>query len=136
MIERPNSSNSGMFDALCVGWCTATNVTLQDWKSNEDTTNIIPDLYNLNKELRQLNHLFANYKTVIDRLLSSDSEIFDETKVVKEKLSIKARNRFRRLQVQLQSLMLDAITDYLEEKKSLEDTVGCIPFVLSVDGPC
>lgn len=91
--------------------------------------------------MRQLKHLFSNYKTLIDRLLSSDASGFDvnssgyfnlnderdrefspsaspDTRL----LSAKAVNRFKRLQVQLQSLMLDAIQDCLDEKNSLQDT--------------
>lgn len=90
-------------------------------------------LYKLNKELRQLHHLFSNYKTLIDRLLSSDAAVFDDEREVGaapvpegEKkppvLSTRAVNRFKRLQVQMQSLMLDAIKDCLDEKTSLQDT--------------
>jgi len=39
-----------------------------------------------------------------------------------ERLSKKARHRFERLRDQLQSLMLDTIQDYLDEKESLQGT--------------
>ncbi|CAK7222676.1 hypothetical protein SBRCBS47491_004940 [Sporothrix bragantina] len=115
-----------------------------NWKNHEDTTDVIPRLYKLNKELRQLHHLFANYKILINQLLNSsnssgypymENEWDDDRDSNKNKsndgnngnrrhrlLSVKAANRFRRLQVQLQSLMLDAIQDCLDEKTSLQDT--------------
>ncbi|OAA59828.1 ADP-ribosylation factor [Niveomyces insectorum RCEF 264] len=92
-----------------------------DWKNKEPTADIIPTLYKLNKDLRQLRHLFTNYKTLIARLLSSESDSVDDI-LAKDQLSSRARNRFKRLQVQLQSLMLDAISDYLDEKESLQGT--------------
>ena len=149
-----------------------SNHRLQEWNNLQDTTNVIRRLYELNKELRQLHHLFANYKILISQLLDSDSyEVYrdyeDESEDVQngrhnddnisssnnnnsssssntnvnnemnnnmdssEKssgsrrhrlLSVKAANRFRRLQAQLQTLMLDAIQDCLDEKTSLQNT--------------
>lgn len=89
--------------------------------------------------MRQLQHLFSNYKTLIDRLLSSNADGFDITgssfyfndeqnansvnaSQDSRLLSTKAVNRFKRLQIQLQSLMLDAIKDCLDEKDSLQGT--------------
>ncbi|KAL1903438.1 hypothetical protein Sste5346_000064 [Sporothrix stenoceras] len=109
------------------------------WKNREDTSNVVPRLYKLNKEMRQLQHLFSNYKTLIDRLLSSNANGFDVTgssfyfnderdinslnaNSDSRLLSTKAVNRFKRLQIQLQSLMLDAIKDCLDEKESLQST--------------
>ncbi|CAK7203328.1 hypothetical protein SEUCBS139899_006059 [Sporothrix eucalyptigena] len=108
-----------------------------DWKSKEDTTDVIPMLYELNKELRQLYHLFSNYKILIDQLLNTNSvyptmeEEWDgessnanigNDNPRKTLLSVKAANRFRRLQIQLQSLMLDAIQDCRDETASLQGT--------------
>ncbi|CAK7209678.1 hypothetical protein SCUCBS95973_000521 [Sporothrix curviconia] len=128
-----------------------------EWKNKEDTTDVIPTLYKLNKELRQLHHLFANYKILINQLLNSNSnsnypsmeDEWDDNRDSSNRknnndngggggsnsngnsnrnshghrlLSVKAANRFRRLQVQLQSLMLDAIQDCLDEKTSLQGT--------------
>jgi Mg2+ and Co2+ transporter CorA len=92
--------------------------------------------------MRQLQHLFSNYNTLIDRLLSSNgnglenssgSSYFNDEREFNANmannantdtrlLSTKAVNRFKRLQVQLQSLMLDAIKDCLDEKESLQGT--------------
>ena len=85
-------------------------------------SDIIPTLYKLNKELRQLQHLFTNYKDVIGRLVDSEAKISSSEVSMAERLSPKASTRFKRLQAQMQSLMLDTITDYLDEKTSLQDT--------------
>ncbi|KIH91316.1 ADP-ribosylation factor [Sporothrix brasiliensis 5110] len=126
-----NSSKAALDDISSIVLRTA------DWKKRDDTTNVIPSLYKLNKEMRQLQHLFSNYNTLIDRLLSrngTESEARNNGEPVTSPgpgnegdapprfLSPKAVNRFRRLQVQLQSLMLDAIQDCLDEKASLQDT--------------
>ncbi|KJR85274.1 uncharacterized protein SPSK_08677 [Sporothrix schenckii 1099-18] len=126
-----NSSKAALDDISSIVLRTA------DWKNRDDTTNVIPSLYKLNKEMRQLQHLFSNYNTLIDRLLSrngNESEARNNGEPVTSPgpgnkgdapprlLSPKAVNRFRRLQVQLQSLMLDAIQDCLDEKASLQDT--------------
>lgn len=115
----------------------------QDKRNQENTANIIPTLYKLNKELLQLHHLFSNYKTLIDVLLTSvghgnsrmladmdgdgdasgDKNRNRNSHVPRARLlSVKAAHRFRRLQLQLQSLMLNAIQDCLDEKTSLQDT--------------
>ncbi len=62
---------------------------------------------------------------MIQRLLA-DKYVSGEnmTGVNGDMLSKKARDRFERLRDQLQSLMLDTIQDYLDEKDSLMNTVG------------
>ena len=82
----------------------------------------------LNKELRQLQHLFASYEKMIGRVLAEKSIPFDSTSAAPtdgavEQLSKKARDRFERLRDQLESLMLATIQDYLDEKDSLQNTV-------------
>jgi Mg2+ and Co2+ transporter CorA len=82
----------------------------------------------LNKELRQLQHLFASYEKMIGRVLAEKSIPIDPASTAPldgavEQLSKKARDRFERLRDQLESLMLATIQDYLDEKDSLQNTV-------------
>jgi murein endopeptidase len=91
---------------------------------------IIARLHRLSKELRQLQHLFESYKTLIKRIAAprgaephaqgSSSVLHLSADVV---LSPSARNRFERLADRLQLLMLNTIKEYLEEKSALSDTV-------------
>ncbi|EFX06008.1 ADP-ribosylation factor [Grosmannia clavigera kw1407] len=98
-----------------------------EWRNKDNTTDIIPKLYKLNKELRELRHLFTNYNTLISKIINKDLDEAAEAAApghpVDTLLSYSALNRFKRLQVQLQSLMLDTIKDYLDEKESLQDTI-------------
>ena len=105
-----------------------TDRRAQKWQDKEETPDIVRCFYTLNKELRQLKHLFASYQTMIERVLAekappSDPAYANASEGAVEKLSKKARDRFQRLREQLESLMLESIRDYLDETESLKNTV-------------
>ena len=90
----------------------------------------------MNKELRQLSHLFESYEVLIkkivnlgiessENLAASNLSIPSALSSAREvKLSQTAFDRFERLQDRLQILMLNTIKEYLDEKSSLSNTVG------------
>ena len=91
---------------------------------------IIPRLHNLSRELRQLQHLFEGYKSLIQRIVPRIAEPYQSgsSNAIHQlsagvKLSASARHRFERLGDRLQLLMLNTIRGYLEEKTALSDTV-------------
>lgn len=84
---------------------------------------IIPELHDLGKELRLLQHLFESYKILIQTILAPP-DVDDSERV---RPDLQARDRFRRLGDRLQLLMLNTIKEYLDEKKELSSTVSNPP---------
>ncbi|OTB01525.1 hypothetical protein M426DRAFT_323410 [Hypoxylon sp. CI-4A] len=88
------------------------------------SSEIIPTLHYLSKDLREFKHLFENYKNLISKIMAvgrhdshshrqSDDGIF---------LTSSALSRFDRLGDRLQYLMLNTIEGYLEEIAALSTT--------------
>ncbi|KXJ88241.1 hypothetical protein Micbo1qcDRAFT_236009 [Microdochium bolleyi] len=113
-------------------------------KMRTQTAGIIPRLHSLGKDLRELKHLFENYKAMIQKILqttqpdnstlrmtrSTTSGLHDlgddsgprdgeEAVLVMAK---SARERFERLGERLQWLMLNTIKGYQDETVALSDT--------------
>ncbi|RYO76522.1 hypothetical protein DL763_010404 [Monosporascus cannonballus] len=114
--------------------------------SDHKTSEIIPRLHDLSKELRELRHLFENYRNLIKKIMvttkpegatgeypwnptgslsnlsnpiaAMDTPI-EEPRV---KLTKSALDRFDRLADRLQWLMLNTIQGHLEEIAALSDT--------------
>jgi len=103
------------------------------------TAGIIPRLHSLGKDLRELKHLFENYKAMIQKILQTTSsekqpvnplrsmsgfdlaeEDFGEDGVII--MAKSARERFERLGERLQWLMLNTIQGYQDETAALSDT--------------
>lgn len=91
------------------------------------SSEIIPTLHYLSKDLREFKHLFENYKNLISKIMSvgrrdspqsihldADHKVF---------LTNSALSRFDRLRDRLQYLMLNTIEGYLEEIAALSTTV-------------
>lgn len=89
------------------------------------SSEIIPTLHYLSKDLREFKHLFENYKNLISKIMAVgkpgeklysglDSRVF---------LTNSALSRFDRLGDRLQYLMLNTIEGYLEEIAALSTTV-------------
>ncbi|KAH8889516.1 hypothetical protein GQ53DRAFT_842826 [Thozetella sp. PMI_491] len=94
---------------------------------DSETLDIVPQLYTISKELRELKHLFESYKLLIQRVLGAPSVVFDTTEggttaLKGTRLAPTARDRFERMGDRIQLLMLNTIQEYLEEQKSLSDT--------------
>lgn len=85
-----------------------------------NTSDIIPRLHELGKDLRQLQHLFSGYKTLFLNILTPPDHDAAETRVVR--VDVQARERFKRLIDRLQLLMLNTITEHLDEKSELSNT--------------
>ncbi|KAI1459394.1 hypothetical protein F4805DRAFT_79701 [Annulohypoxylon moriforme] len=90
------------------------------------SSEIIPTLHYLSKDLREFKHLFENYKNLISKImavgrrdspqsihLDADHKVF---------LTNSALSRFDRLRDRLQYLMLNTIEGYLEEIGALSTT--------------
>ncbi|XDG10454.1 hypothetical protein ABKA04_010069 [Annulohypoxylon sp. FPYF3050] len=90
------------------------------------SSEIIPTLHYLSKDLREFKHLFENYKNLISKIMSvgrrdspqsihldADHKVF---------LTNSALSRFDRLRDRLQYLMLNTIEGYLEEIAALSTT--------------
>lgn len=98
---------------------------------DKDNSGIIKKLYDLNKELRQLRHLFESYEVLIKKIVALGIESSENMTASNHtlqlttrevKLSQSAFDRFERLMDRLQILMLNTITEYLDEKNSLSNT--------------
>ncbi|KAI3331794.1 hypothetical protein HD806DRAFT_478301 [Xylariaceae sp. AK1471] len=91
------------------------------------TTDIIPTLHYLSKDLRELKHLFENYKNLISKITAlgeADAQapngaVEDARRVM---LTDSALSRFNRLGDRLQYLMLNSIEGYLGEISALSST--------------
>ncbi|KAI1400337.1 hypothetical protein F4819DRAFT_461672 [Hypoxylon fuscum] len=93
-------------------------------KKVSKSSEIIPTLHYLSKDLREFKHLFENYKNLISKIMAVgkpgeklysglDSRVF---------LTNSALSRFDRLGDRLQYLMLNTIEGYLEEIAALSTT--------------
>ncbi|RYP59990.1 hypothetical protein DL770_010097 [Monosporascus sp. CRB-9-2] len=115
-------------------------------KMKHKTSEIIPRLHDLSKELRELRHLFENYKNLIQKIMvttkpeggtgeyawnlaRSLSNLSNPTAAMdtpveepRVKLTKSAMGRFDRLADRLQWLMLNTIQGHLEEITALSDT--------------
>ncbi len=124
------------------------------------TSEIIPRLHELSKELRELRHLFENYKNLIKKimvttkpegasgdypwnmparsssnlsLLTSAAEAHgEEPRVV---LAKSAMDRFDRLADRLEWVVLNTIQGHLEEITALSDTVSYLETPLHAPSP-
>ncbi|KAI0478738.1 hypothetical protein GGR56DRAFT_338146 [Xylariaceae sp. FL0804] len=87
------------------------------------SSDIIPTLHYLSKDLRELKHLFENYKNLIGKMMAlgktDNGHADDPHRVV---LTDSALSRFERLGDRLQFLMLNTIEGYLEEISALSST--------------
>ncbi|RYP46700.1 hypothetical protein DL768_007133 [Monosporascus sp. mg162] len=121
-------------------------LSLEDRKMKHKTSEIIPRLHDLSKELRELRHLFENYKNLIKKIMvttkpegatgeyawnvaRSLSNLSNLTPAMdtpieepRVKLTKSAMDRFDRLADRLQWLMLNTIQGHLEEITALSDT--------------
>lgn len=100
------------------------------------TVEIIPKLHNLGKDLRELKHLFENYKAMIRKILETtkpEKSHGTNSRTPTEHLdgeslpvvmAKSARERFERLGERLQWLMLNTIQGYQDETSALSDTVS------------
>ncbi|KAI0542912.1 hypothetical protein GGR58DRAFT_450011 [Xylaria digitata] len=88
---------------------------------------IIPTLHHLSKDLRELKHLFENYKNLISKITAlgkvdaqaRNGHVEDARRVM---LTDTALSRFERLGDRLQYLMLNSIEGYLGEINALSST--------------
>jgi hypothetical protein len=110
------------------------------------TSEVIPELHGLSKELRKLKHLFENYKNLIHKVMATtrlDGEANQKFPLTREGtttslqisrsdlasedrrviLTKSALERFDRLADRLQWLMLNTIQGHLDEINALSDTV-------------
>ncbi|KAI1365061.1 hypothetical protein F5Y08DRAFT_194530 [Xylaria arbuscula] len=91
------------------------------------SADIIPTLHYLSKDLRELKHLFENYKNLISKITAlgktdiqpRNSHGEDQRRVM---LTESALSRFDRLGDRLQYLMLNSIEGYLMEISALSST--------------
>lgn len=113
------------------------------------TSEIIPELHDLSKELRKLKHLFENYKNLIHKVMATtrlDADTNQKFPLTREGtqtslqisradlasedrrviLTKSALERFDRLADRLQWLMLNTIQGHLDEINALSDTVSSI----------
>ncbi|RYP61594.1 hypothetical protein DL771_010075 [Monosporascus sp. 5C6A] len=115
-------------------------------KMKHKTSEIIPRLHDLSKELRELRHLFENYKSLIKKIMvttkpegTSGEYPWNRARSISNlstpipamdvpieeprvKLTRSAMDRFDRLADRLQWLMLNTIQGHLEEITALSDT--------------
>ncbi|OTA52831.1 hypothetical protein K449DRAFT_390679 [Hypoxylon sp. EC38] len=90
------------------------------------SSEIIPTLHYLSKDLREFKHLFENYKNLISKIMAvgrpnpQANDQFDTQRRVF--LTNSALSRFDRLGDRLQYLMLNTIEGYLEEIAALSTT--------------
>ncbi len=85
----------------------------------------------LRSQLRQLQNLFESYKKIIHRIarprhITNNNESHSGPLRLsgEVKISQLARSRFERLEDRLQMLMLNAISECLEEQSALSQTVS------------
>ncbi|KAI0421015.1 hypothetical protein F5X98DRAFT_289200 [Xylaria grammica] len=96
-------------------------------KIRKKSIDIIPTLHHLSKDLRELKHLFENYKNLISKITAlgkvdaptRNSHVDDVRRVM---LTDTALSRFERLGDRLQYLMLNSIEGYLGEINALSGT--------------
>jgi hypothetical protein len=118
----------------------------QDRRYATKKSDIVRRLHNLNKDLREMRHLFEGYRNLIDKVLNAtrghpNISLHGNVNTVEPDASIDkvldgtldlhrpviltqlAANRFERLRDRLQWLLLDTITGHLEELHALLNTV-------------
>ncbi|KAI1079455.1 hypothetical protein F5B20DRAFT_165399 [Whalleya microplaca] len=96
-------------------------------KITNKSSEVIPTLHHLSKDLRELKHLFENYKNLIDKIITVGkvdlpSNGVQDGRRKKVALTDSALSRFDRLGDRLQYLMLNTIEGYLEEIAALSTT--------------
>ncbi|KAH7031598.1 uncharacterized protein B0I36DRAFT_324269 [Microdochium trichocladiopsis] len=112
-------------------------------KMKPHTAGIIPRLHSLGKDLRELKHLFENYKAMIHKILQTTTEHVATAQLGRSVSGLEqhdgsdaggggeegvivmaksARERFERLGERLQWLMLNTIQGYQDETIALSDT--------------
>ncbi|KAI1322002.1 hypothetical protein F5Y16DRAFT_416459 [Xylariaceae sp. FL0255] len=94
-------------------------------KIRNKSGDIIPTLHYLSKDLREMKHLFENYKNLISKLTApgiAEGSNGSENNNRKVLLTGSALSRFERLGDRLQFLMLNSIEGYLEEISALSST--------------
>ncbi|TGJ88154.1 hypothetical protein E0Z10_g513 [Xylaria hypoxylon] len=106
-----------------------TNKVLESTRPmiRKKSIDIIPTLHHLSKDLRELKHLFENYKNLISKITALgkvDAQVRnghaeDARRVM---LTDTALSRFERLGDRLQYLMLNSIEGYLGEINALSST--------------
>ncbi|TDZ61970.1 DNA mismatch repair protein MSH5 [Colletotrichum trifolii] len=120
--------------SLTMGTQSEQILTSTHRKSKLRTVDVIRPLHSLRRELRQLQHLFESYKSLIQRICRPRSvDAYRQGSLVVDestangtsrdvKLSRSARSRFESLQDRLQLLMLNTIQENLDELSALSDT--------------
>jgi len=92
------------------------------------TTDVIPTLHYLSKDLRELKHLFENYQNLIRKISApgkTDGQSLNGSDDIRRvMLTDSALSRFERLGDRLQYLMLNSIDGYLMEISALSTTVS------------
>ncbi|CAJ2513303.1 Uu.00g014220.m01.CDS01 [Anthostomella pinea] len=96
-------------------------------KVRSKSTDIIPTLHYLSKDLRELKHMFENYKNLVGKIMASgkaESQVTNGPpgEIRRVALTDSAQSRFDRLGDRLQFLMLNTIEGYLEEISALSST--------------
>ncbi|KAI1373624.1 hypothetical protein F4677DRAFT_428660 [Hypoxylon crocopeplum] len=95
-------------------------------KKVSKSSEIIPTLHYLSKDLREFKHLFENYKNLISKIMvvgKPDSQPHGQFGLDRRvSLTNSALSRFDRLGDRLQYLMLNTIEGYLEEIAALSTT--------------
>ncbi|KAI1492650.1 hypothetical protein F5X96DRAFT_625501 [Biscogniauxia mediterranea] len=101
-------------------------------KVSSKSTDIIPTLHYLSKDLRELKHLFENYRNLVGKIMASGQPEAHARPhsyphgyapaYRKVALTYSALSRFERLGDRLQFLMLNTIEGYLEEINALSST--------------
>ncbi|KAI1137032.1 hypothetical protein F5Y05DRAFT_389943 [Hypoxylon sp. FL0543] len=96
------------------------------WNKVSKSSEIIPTLHYLSKDLREFKHLFENYKNLISKIMAvgrPDSQLASQFDIDRRVfLTNSALSRFDRLGDRLQYLMLNTIEGYLEEIAALSTT--------------
>ncbi|KAI1410767.1 hypothetical protein F5Y13DRAFT_166759 [Hypoxylon sp. FL1857] len=96
------------------------------WNKVSKSSEIIPTLHYLSKDLREFKHLFENYKNLISKIMAVgrlDSQLHAHSDIDRKVfLTNSALSRFDRLGDRLQYLMLNTIEGYLEEIAALSTT--------------
>ncbi|KAI1499677.1 hypothetical protein F5X99DRAFT_272086 [Biscogniauxia marginata] len=95
-------------------------------KVSSKSTDVIPTLHYLSKDLRELKHLFENYRNLVGKIMASGKPeaVLNSYPNAYRKVSLtnSAMSRFERLGDRLQFLMLNTIEGYLEEINALSST--------------
>ncbi|KAI0012931.1 hypothetical protein F4779DRAFT_614091 [Xylariaceae sp. FL0662B] len=94
---------------------------------SDKSSEIIPTLHHLSKDLRELKHLFENYKNLINKIMAVGKVDLPSNGLAdqghnKVALTASALSRFDRLGDRLQYLMLNTIEGHLEEIAALSTT--------------